>query len=338
MKTLDDISIDDYLECLAQRNLVYNHNFIYFSNRNGTDFGTPDGWVYTDAGNGGSISFDEETKQCVITKSEGGEQMSFTQALHEFPRWKQTLLGEVVTGKVILNTSIDGKVDVSISDGVNQTTYTILKHGNHEVDLQFSISDEATQLILSVESDAPFVVIGIESCNVNIGGVSINNLPCIINGIIGERKQYIATENPPAGELSLCNAPVELDHNYTRLNSVLNGRFGTGNNGNSMLIDMRGYFSRAWDNGASVDPNANERTSPGTGIIKGDHVSTFEQDDFLKHDHGLGFTVNSTQSTTGGTGLNTNLVVPANSKTDETPEGKETRSKNIAELYTIKWA
>lgn len=329
---------EDYLYSLGQLNLVYNYDFRYFSNQDGTNYGTPDGWVYTDSGTNGSINFDPSSNQCIITKSEGTESMTFTQALHEFPRWQQMLLGETVTGKIKLNTDKDGVVNVTLSDGVSSFTGSTLKKGNAEIDLQLNINNAATELTLTIESTAPFVEVSLRSCNVNIGNVSIPNLPCVVNGIIGERKQYIATENPPAEELSLCSTPRELDENQTRLNSVLNGRFGTGDNGNSLLLDVRGYFSRAWDNGSTIDPDAKDRTVPGTGSITGDHVSTFEQDAFLKHQHGLAFTVSSAQSTTGGTGPNTNLVSAPESDTKEEANGKETRPKNFYELYTIKWA
>ena len=338
MKNTTELTTSDYLYSLGQQNLVYNYNFTYYSNQLDTAYGTPDGWVYNDTGNNGKINFDPDTLQCVITKSDNDEKMTFTQALHEFPRAEQMLQGETVTGKIVLNTDKDGDVNVTLSDGVTAYTGTTSKKGDVEIDIQLSIDQAATELILTIASAVPFMVLSLSSCNVNIGEVSIKNLPCAVTGIIGERKQYIATENPPAEELSLCNATIELTSNQTRLNSVLNGRFGIGNNGNSMLPDMRGYFSRSWDNGATVDPNANDRTAPGTGTITGDHVSTFEQDVFLKHDHGLDFTVTTAQSTTGGTGPNTSITTTASSKTNEELDGKETRPKNINELYTIKWS
>lgn len=332
------IAIQDHLYALGQRNLVYNYNFKYFSNRNNEDYGVPDGWVYTDKGKDGYIKFDATTQEVILIKSDGNETMTFTQALHEFPRWQEMLCGEIVTGKVELSTENNGAIHISLSDGLSTYTVTKSTKGASTIDLQLKIEEKATQLVLKIETQVPLIQFRVKQCYVNIGKVSVKHLPCMVEGIIGERKQYIATENPPAEELSLCKAAVELDDQYTRLNSVLNYRFGKGEKGNSLLIDMRGYFSRAWDNGALVDASASDRTAPGKGILTGDHVSTVEQDSFLKHEHPLNFTVNTTQSTTGGSGPTTNLVTPVPSKTKEALDGKETRPKNIAELYTIKWA
>ncbi|MCW3159962.1 hypothetical protein [Chryseobacterium oryctis] len=335
------ITTEEYLYALGQNNLVYNCDFRYFSNqtsRNGAIiYGVPDGWVYNDKGANGKISFDSNSNQLVIMKSQTSDEMSFTQALHEFPRWMQMLPGKTVSAKIILSLSVKGNVSVQLADGIDSTSVTVSQTGNHEVNIQHNINSSATQLVLSVSSLVPNAEIRITQCCANLGLVALQNLPCIIQGIIGERKQYIATEFPPEGEFSLCNVPVELDKNYTRLNSVINYRFGKGSNGYSMLLDMRGYFSRAWNNQANVDMNATERTAPGTGTITGDHVSTFENDIFKKHDHGLNFSTDL--MITSGTGPSMNIInTKATSKTNIEADGLETRPKNIAELYTIKWA
>lgn len=336
-----DLTVDDYLEALQQRNLVYNHDFRYFSNpvTNGstTECGIPDGWQYKNEGTDASISFDTNSKQLVIKKSSDGSVMSFRQALHEFPRWEQMLMGKVITACVVLDMDRSGDVNIVLSDAIDSTTITKSGKGSHEVTLQLKINSAAKSISITIETAVPVMTIRLTRVFVNAGMVALPNLPCVVQGIIGERRQYIATETPPAEELSLCNPPVELGNDYTRLNSVLNKRFGEGKNGNSLLIDMRGYFSRSWDNGASVDPNASDRTAPGSGTIKGDHVSTFEQDAFLKHDHGLSFSIDR-PILTGKEGAATIINTSSTSKTQEAIDGKETRPKNIAELYTIKWA
>lgn len=334
-------TIQDYLYVAQQRNLVYNFDFRYFSNqiKNGDIilYGIPDGWTYKDNGSNGSINFDNDNKQCVIKKSGGSEWMRFAQALHEFPRWKQMLPGKMITAKIILTTDIPGDIKVSLYDGINSFSTTRSTKGNMEIGLQMTMDIAADRLIFSIETAVPFMTVRISGCYINIGSMALENLPCMVQGVIGERKQYIATEAPPEGELSLCNEPIELDDNYTRLNSVINQRFGTGKKGNSMLLDMRGYFSRAWNNGAKADPDANNRTKPGTGTLTGDHVSTFEGDVFLKHNHGLDFSINK-PILIGDKGAATIINTSSTSKTNDSIDGKETRPKNIAELYTIKWA
>lgn len=341
------ITTTDYLFALQQNNLVYNHDFRYFSNQvvNGdkTFYGIPDGWQYNDPGTNGSINFDPETLQLIIKKSEGKSQknlMTFSQALHEFPRWQQMLLGQTITARVVLNLEISGDISVILTDGINTQTATQSSEGDAEFNLRLNIHPAAESIYIKIECAVPFMTIKITKAFVNVGNVAIENLPCIVQGIIGERRQYIATQTPPAEELSLCNPPIELSSDYTRLNSVLQNRFGTGDNGNSMLIDMRGYFSRAWDNGAGVDTDNKNRTPPGNNDkIKGDMVSTIEQDAFLKHNHGLGFAIDKPYSP-GTSGSSFNVIDPLGKDafTKDSKDYQETRSKNIAELYTIKWA
>jgi len=96
---------------------------------------------------------------------------------------------------------------------------------------------------------------------------------------------------------------------------------------------MSGYFSRAWDNGANIDPDASTRTALGNGKVTGDNVGTVEQDQFKQHLHSLNIT-NSTVAP--GPSTPVPVIGPGSSKTQDTG-GSETRGVNIAELYTIKW-
>ena len=334
------LNLDDYLYAMQQRNLVYNSDFRYYSNKvyNGdvVEYGIPDGWLYDDPGKNGKIGFDTAVNACLINKSDDSKLMRFSQALHEFPRWANTLKEETVTAKVFLNISTANDVSVTLSDGIDSTTITKKGPGDFEIDVRQKINKGAKYVLLSIECSAPFVTIKITSVCANVGVVAINSLPCIVEGIIGERKQYISTESPPAEELSLCNKAEELGENYTRLDSVINRRFGAGANKRSLLPDMRGYFSRAWNNGSSIDPDAANRTPLGQGTIKGDHVSSVENDEFLKHDHPLNFSSDK-PILTGKEGSATTINT-ANTSNTKQVGGKETRPKNLAELYTIKWA
>lgn len=341
-------SIMDLLGAMQQRNLVYNGRFMYYSNKSTenpvTSFHHPDGWIYSDAGPSGEIGFDEGTNSCLIKKSSDTSNMRFEQVISEFPRWKSYLAEQTVSANaVIINPASANKefeLTFSLFDGVstNSRTQRLSPGETLNFPLQLVIDKNTSKVGLRVECSTKDAIIYVHQVYANIGNLALDVLPCIVEGVIGERKQYIATENAPAEELSLCDVAIELGENYTRLNSVLNGRFGRASSGYSMLPDMRGYFSRAWDNGAKVDPDASGRTEPGTGTIKGDHVSTFEEDAFLKHDHGLKFTVTEATTTGGGTAPTTNVVSMTASKTEEALDGKETRPKNIYELYTIKWA
>ncbi len=334
-----DTMLYDFLYAMQHYNLVYNYDFRYYSNQiqngNVTEYGTPDGWVYSDPGANGSISFDASTNECILIKSEDDSLLSFSQNIQEFPRWQSMLLGKRVTAKVVLNISIESAVNITLSDGVDSNTITKSGQGDFEIEVQLGINPEATLVSIAVTSTTPFVTISISKVYANVGEVAIANLPCIVQGVIGERKQYLATETPPAGEFSLCASPQELSPDYTRLNSVINQRYGVGDNGGSLLPNIGGYFSRAWDNGAAVDPNADDRLTWGGSDVSGDHVSTLEDDTFLSHNHVLDFLVGTATIVQEG---DTATIVTTDTSTTESTGDDETRPKNITELYTMKWA
>lgn len=340
-------SLEDILFAMQQNNLVYNHNFKLYSNQSAENnvlvYNHPDGWIYKDSGTNGEIGFDQGTGSCLIQKSTDSSEMTFSQFINEFPRWKEIIPGQKITASTIIENPASAKTDFEINfylkDGISTSSKIIpFESGSKKrIDIELFVSENAESVEIGIKSATPNAIIYIHKVFANIGEIALETLPCIVQGVIGERKQYIATEFPPSGEFSLCEEAVELSNSYTRLNSVLNDRFGKGPNGNSLLIDMRGYFSRAWDNGANNDPDAGNRRSPGKGTIKGDHVSTFENDIFKKHDHGLKFSTDL--MITAGQGPSMSIInTKTTSKTDVEADGLETRPKNITELYTIKWA
>lgn len=333
------VKTEDYLYALQQRNLVYNHDFRYFSNRvlkgNVVEYGVPDGWVYQ-AHEGGRLDYDSLTHQFVIQKSDDSSEMQFSQAIHEFPRWQQMLHGETVTAKVVLSADIDGEIKVSLFDGISRSSVTHTTSGILEFDLQIDVDQNARQLVLSISTSVANMVIKISSCLANVGQVALKHLPCMVVGVIGERKQYIATEHAPAEELSLCNGVADIPKTYTRLRSVINNRFGTNpENNNPYLINMSGYFSRAWNNGANVDPDARDRKAVLKGNVNGDHVGTVQKDEFKKHSHQLLFSQSHTYE---GDRSPSNGLSAMNTSNTDREGGNETRPTNITELYTIKWA
>ncbi|WP_350288066.1 hypothetical protein [uncultured Croceitalea sp.] len=346
METINNIdsgcpyTLSDYLFAMQQYNLVYNSDFRYFSNQTSnatiSGFGIPDGWIYANGNLSSDIGFDVNTNQCVIEKINPTRPMVFLQNLHEFPRWQEMLLGQYVTAKVCLDLSADTEVSIVFTDGIDTNTVTKNDSGAIEIEIQLRISKRAKQVTLSIESATIGATIGISRVYANVGKVALPNLPCIVQGVIGERKQYLATETAPAEELSLCQKSGELSENYTRLDTVLQYRYGKGANGRSLLPNIGGYFSRAWDNVAKVDPDADARVAWEESKITGNHVSTLQKDEFLEHDHGLDFAPNKTVKITGQTPT---MIINA-TLTSETNKigGNETRAINITELYTIKWA
>ncbi len=340
----NDISNSDLLEAMQQRNLVYNYNFLNYSNQtdgNPREWGHPDGWIYIDNESGGQISFDENLKCCkIVTGGTEATDVSLIQFISEFPRWEETLRSKKVSAIAKVGNSGDGPSMVSfwISDGINsQHVNQKLNSGEiKELTLSFEVDSDAFFLKIYLTSNSPGVVIDIYKVYANIGKKALESLPCMVEGFIGERKQYMSTEIPPATEISLCVESYELPNTRTRLSSFLNGKFGLGVDGLSMTPDMRGYFSRAWDNGAKVDPDANERKALGDGTVDQDHVGTVEEDEFLEHVHDLKYKyISSGQFQTGET---PSLIFSSAPSATEKEGGNETRAKNIAELYTMKWA
>lgn len=322
-------------------NLVYNGDFRYFSNRKDTSidiaWGHPDGWSYADPGPGAKIGTSFLDGGCVVLTGSGTGTMTLRQALHEFPGWRSMLLGRAVTAIVRLTIAPGCELFLSLSDGRSETRRTLVTTTaalTTEVALQLEVDANATGLFLSLSTSSPSVRLELRQTFANIGATAVEYAPCVVQQVIGQRRQYLATEFAPAEELSLCEPSAELSADYSRLDSVLNGRFGRGANKRSMLPDMRGYFSRSWDNGAGTDPDAAGREAWSGSSVKGDHVATLEPDIFAKHDHGYA-TIGAPPPCQSGPG--SLAVTPKQARTD--PEGgNETRPKNIAELYTMKWA
>ncbi len=334
---------DDLLFAMQQRNLVYNYNFLNYSNKTidtVVTYGHPDGWVYQDAGTDGLISFDPTTNSCILKKSSGNGLMTFSQAISEFPRWQDLLQGKTVSATIVIEVPGTSSCEVtfSLSDGKNVNNNSVFFDGGEtkEINISLNVSEKANNLEVIIESSTSEIVLYVHKVYANVGNVALEGLPCIVEGTIGERKQYMSTDIPPAVELSLCTTSIELSNSYKRLNSFLNGKFGVGQNGNSLLPDMRGYFSRAWDNGAKTDPDAATRTALGEGIVTGDNVGTVEEDEFKEHTHGLLFDL-SGQIPAGTAAALASINKALTSKTEKIG-GAETRGKNISELYTMKWA
>ena len=345
-----EVTLTDIVEASIQRNLVYNYNFLYYSNRDdiggNLDYNHPDGWMHEDDGPDASIGYDPSEYACLIQKSNGNELMRFNQYISEFPRWENTLIGQTVSATAIIKNpdSATGSYDVKfyLKDGVisSQKTITLGPGMELPIDIELDVHSSAKYLELGIECDTKLAILLVKEVFANIGRTAISTLPCMVNGVIGERRQYVSTQTPPAEELSLCGDNIELTASQTRLNSFLNGRFGTGANGYSYLPPMGGYFSRAWNPGTAVDPDRNGRLPLGASTIDGNKVGTMQEDVFEEHVHGLKFDKGDVYKPYTAPVAPMNVINTA-VVSDTDPAGKgnqETRSKNIYELYTMKWA
>lgn len=322
----------------ATYNLIYNGDFTCFSNQGKDSSGVfsyqhPDGWVFINKGSDGGVT--KVNDACAITTSSENGNICLSQNLHEFPRWKNYLLGGKISAVVTLTLLTDCNASVTLTDGVNNISQAFSKKGDHTARLCMIVNELSSFITIKISCQSNSATIYIHSASANIGDQNIRHLPCIVNGYIGERRQYISSTISPPTELSLCENPIELTENQTRLESVINKRFGVGSQGRSLLPDMRGYFSRAYDNGANRDTDASSRVMLGKDTVKGDFPGTSELDQFLMHDHDLKYKTASVLK--GSTGQETGITTLTSSKT-ESRGGKETRPKNVSELYTIKWA
>ena len=152
-----------------------------------------------------------------------------------------------------------------------------------------------------------------------------------VNGVSVSTKQYTDERSPtgtiitfvkntaPAGYLK-CNGSAISRTAYAALFAVIGTTFGTGDGSTTFnLPDLRGYFARGWDDGRGID----------TGRVFG----SSQEDDFKSHSHIWNGGGNVQLVNAGG------INVPAtgwNGNTSMTG-GTETRPKNIALLYCIKY-
>ncbi|MEM7077742.1 MAG: hypothetical protein AAF513_03835 [Pseudomonadota bacterium] len=332
---------NDLLFAMRQRNLVYNADLRQRSNPavDGNSIGIPDGYVYQNAGAGAVI--DAAAGQGIAITIGGDGALVLSQNLHEFPGWRQVLPGHLVTATINVDIPVETTVDISLAltDGIrtHTNTWSNPDSGLFSIDIDLTVAEDATRLSLTVTSDsagASFSLLGLAA---NRGSIALPELACQVSGVIGGVHQYVGTQATPITQLNLCEVARELSEDETRLDTVLNGRFGRGNNSRSLLPDLRGYFLRAWDNGAPVDPDAGSRTPLGKDpAIKGDMVGTKQEDEIREHRHDIAYAPDALAPSG-----NTKPITPITQlKTGSTEPfgGNETRGKNVAVMYTISWA
>lgn len=153
-----------------------------------------------------------------------------------------------------------------------------------------------------------------------------------------------ASSTAPTGYLKANGALISRT-TYASLFAVIGTTFGAGDGITTFAIpDLRGYFQRAWDDGRGID----------TGRVFGSN----QADTYLNHSHsgstdsqgnhshtvpaGSSMTGNSdfaTSISSGGTKLTSNAGAHTHTVTvaTSTTGGAETRPKNIALLYCIKY-
>lgn len=137
---------------------------------------------------------------------------------------------------------------------------------------------------------------------------------------------WFPTNTVPAGYLE-CNGAAVSRSTYAALNAVAaaisyGAPFGVGDGSTTFnLPDLRGYFLRAWDDSAGVDP--------------GRTIGSIQADAVIAHTHTINLNTGGQGATNAG---NTAQQVGTNSTTNgQSPAGgTETRPKNVALMPVIK--
>ena len=133
----------------------------------------------------------------------------------------------------------------------------------------------------------------------------------------------VAKNTAPNGYLK-ANGALLSRTTYSDLFAQIGTTFGGGDGSTTFALpDLRGYFPRGWDDGRGID----------TGRVFG----SLQADDFKSHGHGVnGFTIGNGNSSYGASNYSNgwNGVAGAGAAANG---GTETRPKNIALLYCIKY-
>ena len=128
----------------------------------------------------------------------------------------------------------------------------------------------------------------------------------------------VAKNTAPSGYLK-ANGALLSRTTYAALFAQIGTTFGVGDGSTTFALpDLRGYFPRGWDDGRGID----------TGRVFG----STQEDDFKSHIHGNG-AYNTGYMADSGASLG-GYCVGANTTATG---GPETRPKNIALLYCIKY-
>ena len=137
----------------------------------------------------------------------------------------------------------------------------------------------------------------------------------------------------------LCDGRSLLANTYPELYAVLGGLYGQSGIGTSLTFkipDYRGLFLRGFDAGAGIDPDAATRTSP-TGAGTSNVVGSLQCDAMQEHTHGYNLTQPAAISQQGQAAGTTSSTQQTSAPTSPARNTPETRPKNIAVNYIIKF-
>lgn len=124
-----------------------------------------------------------------------------------------------------------------------------------------------------------------------------------------------------------CDGSAISRTTYSSLFDVIGTTYGSGDGSTTFNIpDLRGQFTRGWDNGAGTD--------------SGRSLGSSQNDDFASHQHYLSFNSGNPQNdflggSTASYGLKNDAVAENYSTTGS--GGTETRPKNVTLMFCIRY-
>ena len=138
----------------------------------------------------------------------------------------------------------------------------------------------------------------------------------------------------------LCDGRVLAISQYPELYAVLGDLYGQGTaEGGAagfVIPDYRGLFLRGTDAGAGIDPQADERLGP-TGLNTSNVVGSLQCHALQEHTHDYNAVATSTTSNTGQAAALATTPRATTSPNAPALVSSETRPKNIAVNYIIKF-
>lgn len=154
-----------------------------------------------------------------------------------------------------------------------------------------------------------------------------------------------AGNNPPEGWL-LCDGRLVSRYDYPELYNAIGTAWGGDGNPNFKLPNLQGRFIRGLDISGFIDPDCNERQDI-YGNKVGAVIGSLQEDVFKNHNHALRGALGTTnmdifnESCTGVAGWSHSQNGYATGSSDKPfiwpAGGKETRPKNVAMHYIIKY-
>ena len=185
------------------------------------------------------------------------------------------------------------------------------------------------------------MAIVISGSGIDMGGNPVSNASQIDGVVINENGENVATEvvvneqisnatkigtiitfpinSVPTGFLE-CNGALLSRTAYANLFAVIGTTYGAGDGSTTFAIpDLRGEFIRGWDNGRGID--------------SGRTIGSYQADAFKSHTHTSSAMESGNQRPVGGGSYES---ATAGFTTGATG-GNETRPRNIAMMYCIKY-